>query len=91
MKVTPRSRRRIQTQNFLFTLLFVAAMGLLAWVSTQYDFKADWTYGHRNSLSPASVKLLGTAETLLRQLPGGEAGHPPGVRGSGPGPAARPQ
>jgi gliding motility-associatede transport system auxiliary component len=65
MQVTPRSRRRVQFQNFLFTILFVAAMGLLAWVSTQYDFHADWTYGHRNSLSPASVKLLGTLKQPL--------------------------
>ena len=65
MQVTSRSRRRVQFQNFLFTILFVAAMGLLAWVSTQYDVHADWTYGHRNSLSPASVKLLGTLKQPL--------------------------
>jgi ABC-type uncharacterized transport system involved in gliding motility auxiliary subunit len=65
MQVTPRSRRRVQFQNLLFTILFVAAMGLLGWVSTQYDVHADWTYGHRNSLSPASVKLLGTLKQPL--------------------------
>jgi len=65
MQVTSRSRRRVQFQNFLFTILFVAAMGLLGWVSTQYDVHADWTYGHRNSLSPASVKLLGTLKQPL--------------------------
>jgi ABC-type uncharacterized transport system involved in gliding motility auxiliary subunit len=65
MKITPRSRRRVQTQNFLFTILFVAVMGLLGWASTQYDFHADWTSGHRNSLSPASVKLLGTLKSPL--------------------------
>ena len=65
MQITRRSRRRVQFQNFLFTILFVAVMGLLGWVSTQYDFHADWTYGHRNSLSPASVKLLGTLKQPL--------------------------
>ncbi|HEY3859154.1 MAG TPA: GldG family protein [Gammaproteobacteria bacterium] len=65
MQVTPRSRRRIQTQNFLFTLLFLVAMGLLGWASTQYEFHADWTAGHRNSLSSASIKLLGTLKEPL--------------------------
>lgn len=58
MQVTPRSRKRLLAQNGLFLLLFLAAVGLLAWLSTQYVYQADWTYGHRNSLSPASVRLL---------------------------------
>ena len=58
MRVTFRSRRQIQVQNALFLLLFLAVVGLLAWASTQYAYQADWTYGNRNSLSSASVKLL---------------------------------
>lgn len=47
-------------QNLVFLGLFLAAIGLAAWLSTQYVYQADWTYGHRNSLSEASVKLLAT-------------------------------
>src|ERR1041384_212725 len=60
MQVTRDSRRALLGQNLVFTLLFFAAVGLVAWLSTQYVYQADWTYGHRNSLSQSSVKLLGT-------------------------------
>lgn len=65
MLITPRSRRQVQVQNALFLLLFLAVVGLLAWASTQYVYQADWTYGNRNSLSPASVKLLDTLQQPL--------------------------
>ncbi|HEV2212977.1 MAG TPA: GldG family protein [Gammaproteobacteria bacterium] len=58
MHVTPRSRLSLLAQNLAFTLLFLAVIGLLAWLSTQYVYRADWTYGKRNSLSAASVTLL---------------------------------
>lgn len=58
MRVTHKSRLQIRAQNWGFVILFMAAIGLVAWLSTQYVYQADWTYGHRNSLSPASVQLL---------------------------------
>ena len=60
MRVTRRSRVQVTAQNGLFLVLFLAALGLAAWLSTQYVYQADWTYGRRNSLSDASVRLLGT-------------------------------
>jgi hypothetical protein len=60
MQVTRHSRRALLGQNLAFMLLLLAAVGLLAWLSTQYVYQADWTWGHRNSLSQGSVKLLGT-------------------------------
>ena len=60
MRVTRRSRVQVAAQNGLFLVLFLAAIGLAAWLSTQYVYHADWTYGRRNSLSEASVKLLAT-------------------------------
>lgn len=60
MRVTRRSRIQIAAQNVLFLALFLAALGLAAWLSTQYVYRADWTYGRRNSLSEASARLLGT-------------------------------
>jgi hypothetical protein len=65
MQVTRDSRLRILGQNVMFVLLLFIGVGLLGWASTQYEFKADWTYGHRNSLSPASVRLLGTLKQPL--------------------------
>lgn len=65
MQVTQRSRLQVALQNVLFVVLLIGSVGLLAWASTQYGFRADWTYGHRNSLSPASVKLLGTLKEPL--------------------------
>ena len=60
MRVTRRSRTQVLVQNLVFVGLFLAAIGLTAWLSTLYVYQADWTYGHRNSLSEASVKLLAT-------------------------------
>ena len=58
MRVTRKSRLQLLAQNLAFTLLFLTAVGLAAWLSTQYVYEADWTYGKRNSLSAASLQLL---------------------------------
>ena len=65
MRVTRKSRFQVVFQNAVFLLLFLAGIGLLAKLSTQYVYRADWTYGNRNSLSPASVKLLETLDKPL--------------------------
>ncbi len=58
MQVTPKSRFQVRLQYYLFIVLFIVAMGLLAWISNRYSFEADWTANQRNSLSPASIALL---------------------------------
>ncbi|MGE5625097.1 MAG: GldG family protein [Bacillota bacterium] len=60
MRVSRQSRAEVAVQNLLFLALFLGAVGLAAWLSTQHVYQADLTYGRRNSLSDASVKLLGT-------------------------------
>jgi len=65
MRVTRKSRFQVSFQNAVFLLLFLAAVGLLAALSTQYVYEADWTYGQRNSLSTASVQLLKTLDKPL--------------------------
>ena len=65
MRVTRKSRLQLRAQNWGFVVLFLAVIGLLAWLSTRYVYNADWTYGHRNSLSPASVQLLHTLKSPL--------------------------
>jgi ABC-type uncharacterized transport system involved in gliding motility auxiliary subunit len=60
MDVTRKTKIGLRLQRYVFTVLFLAAIGLLAWLSTQYVHQADWTAGGRNSLSADSVRLLGT-------------------------------
>ena len=62
MQVTPRSRRLTRLNNWLFVVLLLGIVGLLAWLSSRYNYQADWTAGARHSLSEASVKLLEQAK-----------------------------
>ena len=65
MRVTPRSRLFLRLQNALAAALILAALGLAAWLSTQYHWQADWTFGGRNSLTPASTAFLKTLDQPL--------------------------
>lgn len=58
MKISRKIHQFIRLQNIVFTLLFLAIIGLLGWLSTQYTFQSDWTANSRNSLSDPSVQLL---------------------------------
>jgi ABC-type uncharacterized transport system involved in gliding motility auxiliary subunit len=58
MKVTSRTHIEARLQSTLFTVLLLVVVGLLAWLSTHYEIKADWTVNNRHSLSEASTKLL---------------------------------
>lgn len=62
MLVTKKSRFQIRWQTTSFVLLFLGAVGLLAWLSTRYTFEADWTANQRNSLSEASIAALKVIE-----------------------------
>jgi len=58
MKTTPTIKRQLRIQSYIFNLLFLAVIALLAWFSTQYSFNSDWTYGQRNSLTEPTTHLL---------------------------------
>ena len=58
MRIDLSLRRWLWLQNLLFTLLFVAVIGLLAWLSLRYAAQADWSANRRNTLSSASQTLL---------------------------------
>lgn len=53
-------------QQTLSALLFVAVLAMLGWLSTRYKTEIDWTAGHRNSLTPASVKLLSSLDKPIK-------------------------
>jgi len=58
MKINARKHLEIRLQNLAFTLLFLAVVGVLGWLSTRYSTEFDWTAGGRHSLSQASTKVL---------------------------------
>ncbi|MBI5461994.1 MAG: GldG family protein [Gammaproteobacteria bacterium] len=58
MDVTRKTKIGLRLQRYSFTLLFLAVIGLLAWLSMQYVHVADWTASGRNSLAQDSVRTL---------------------------------
>jgi len=58
MKASRRSRIVLRLQGLVFSLLFSVSIGLLAWLSTQYVYQADWTAGARNTVSADTRRLL---------------------------------
>jgi len=66
MKVTRRSRLLLRLQSLVFSVLFIAIIGMLAWISTQYVYLADWTSGSRNTISEGSRRLLDSMHEPVR-------------------------
>ena len=62
MKVTKRTHLQNSLQSTSFMVLLTIAMALIAWLSTRYEIKADWTINNRHTLSEASQKLLAKLE-----------------------------
>lgn len=58
MRVSPKSRWQLRLAGNSFVLLFLAAVGLVLWLSREYHIQFDWTYAGQNSLSETSVLLL---------------------------------
>jgi ABC-type uncharacterized transport system involved in gliding motility auxiliary subunit len=53
-----RARLHLKLANVSFVLLFVAALGLLLWLTRDYHTQFDWTRNARNTLSPGSIALV---------------------------------
>ena len=58
MKMTVQLRRRMRQNNILFVVLLLITIGMLAWLSTRYEYQADWTSNGRNTLSAESAAVL---------------------------------
>jgi len=48
----------LRFQNILFTILFLALVGLIAWLGKTYHTEFDFTHGQQNSLHASTQKLL---------------------------------
>lgn len=66
MRVSRHSRILLRLQGLTFNLLFAASIGLLAWLSTQYVYQADWTAGARNTVSADTRELLAGLDQPVR-------------------------
>ena len=51
-------KKKVLFQQLSGTLLFVAVLVMLGWLSTRFTLEADWTAGNRNTLTEASSKQL---------------------------------
>lgn len=58
MEISNKTRRQLRIQNWIFIILFLAVIGLLGWLSTEYSRDFDWTATGRHSLSKLSIKVL---------------------------------
>ncbi|HPY39371.1 MAG TPA: Gldg family protein [Thiolinea sp.] len=66
MKMTKGMHRSIGVQNAIFYILLFTALGLLAFLSREFHFQADWTYGNRNSLTETTRTLLSKVDQPLK-------------------------
>jgi ABC-type uncharacterized transport system involved in gliding motility auxiliary subunit len=62
MKLSNQSRLQLTLQKFIFLLLFISSIGMLAWISNHYSVQYDLTANKRHSLSSNSVDLLNTLD-----------------------------
>ena len=58
MKLTNKSRLQLTIQKFIFLLLFVSGIGMMSWITNNYNYQLDLTANQRHSLSSSSVELL---------------------------------
>lgn len=62
MEINRKTRLQFRIQNMVFLVLFLAIIGLLAWLSHRYSFESDWTSTGRHTLSGTSITLLSRIE-----------------------------
>ena len=82
MEISAKSRLQYRIQAILFVVLFLLVIALLAWLSTQFSVRSDWTAGKRNSLTDDTVKLLTTldAPVHVRSYQGEDPNAMQGIR-----------
>lgn len=58
MKVTHKTGGFLSLKNVWRVVLLISIIGVLAWLSTRYDYQSDWTANGRHTLSAGSITLL---------------------------------
>lgn len=58
MKLNRKTRNQLRVQGMGFVVLVLVIAGLLLQLSREYNHDFDWTASSRNSLNPASIKVL---------------------------------
>ncbi|RKZ59202.1 MAG: hypothetical protein DRQ44_13905 [Gammaproteobacteria bacterium] len=58
MNLSSHSRLQLTIQKFIFLVLFLSSIGMLAWISNHYNYQFDLTANKRHSLSSSSIDLL---------------------------------
>ena len=62
MRLTGRRRLELMLHHGLFVVLLIALGTLLAYLAREFRYEHDLTRAHRNTLSPATLELLGKME-----------------------------
>ena len=62
------NRKQTLMQQLISGLLFIAVVVMLGWLSVRYKTELDWTAGHRNTLTDASVKQLESMKDPIKIL-----------------------
>lgn len=70
------TKKQTLIQQIFSSLLFIAVLVMLGWLSVRYKAELDWTAGKRNSISVASQKQLAAMPdpiTFTAFIPSGDA------------------
>lgn len=62
MKLSRHSSLQLSMQKFIFLLLFISIIGMLAWITDHYNYQFDLTANKRHSLSASSIDLLNSLD-----------------------------
>ena len=62
----PNYKRQSNIKLYAISLLCLCITALLLWVNTLFNWQSDWTFNSRNTLSTASIDLLGTMQAPIK-------------------------
>ena len=63
-----KSKAQNLVQQIISGLLIIAVIIALGWLSVRYNFKQDWTFNNRNTISEASQKQLASMKDPIRMI-----------------------
>lgn len=60
MKLSKKTHTQLTVEKIVFLVLFISIIGMLAWITNNYNKQFDLTANKRHSLSDSSINLLKT-------------------------------